>query len=76
MRKPVRADWKGQDKIFHFIVLRMLWAIWWKLNGKDGYASHTIGNAFLDTVDYIEANTDNPESTRDSISYSLGDLTK
>lgn len=74
MGKPVRADWKGNDKIFHFIVLRILWAIWWQVRGRNGYAEHTIGNAFLDTVDYIEANTENPETTRRSIERSLGDL--
>lgn len=74
--RPVRPDWATNQKtrrfIFEAIVLRILWAIWWKVNGNERKAEVTIGMALLDTVDYFEANKINERSTRETIKTSLG----
>lgn len=61
---PIRPDWRDNDRIFRLIVLRILWAIYWRVTHAPGKADKTIGTALLDSVDWIEANNDNPSATQ------------
>lgn len=76
MRNVQRKDWATNNQtrrfIFEFLVLKLLWAIFWHVTGKSGRADKVIGMALLDTVDYVEANTTNPASTRETIKAEFG----
>lgn len=71
-----REDWKEpkvRDRIFQLIVLRMLWALCLKvICGRDEMARHTISFTEIDVIDFLEANSTNKNSTRETIKESLG----
>lgn len=72
----VRDDFKVakiRRIIFEYLVLKMLWAICEKVVfNNDRRAEEMLSYTKLSIVDYIEANTTNPEITRDTIWREFG----
>lgn len=72
----VRSEFKTNATvrrfIFEYLVLKLLVAIYWQVSGQRKRAEDMIGFDFVTIVDYVEANSINPESTRETIKRSFG----